>query len=402
MKVLYKLLSVMLFVAFYADAFAFYADGRYTNRLTKTGDYIFVASENGLVRYDKTNGECVNFTAEASMADYTTFTMVYGDSRGRLFMGSQEDGVYCCDLNTGQTAKMWSFGMFGTDKFYYFAAAEDSEGAVVYSDAVFYIRETGEYSPVHLSMVAFIMDMEFDSKGRLWIAVSDFAYGALVYDAWQSSGSDYFLEDNNATSLAIDRNDRIWLACDNGIISFDSATRQATRYDPGEYGFPGADYIACDVDDDGNVWFTSTHYLLKYDGEKFESHTVYGYNGAISVLCDGDDVWVYSTDNKLIRFRDGEFAFIDMPATEAARVEEIADGEREFSVRCSGGVLSVSGTKEISRLNVYDAAGRCVRSVVCNDGETSAVADLSGLCSGVCVAEIFHDGGRTTSLFMAD
>lgn len=274
----------------------------------------------------------------------------------------------------------------------------------------------GRIEVVYNAWTAFIQSKKH--IGNISVFTESREYAAMKTFVISHNDAEYFLYDkfiegNHMVSffirdLALANNDykrKLWndimfAALPEGVVIYSDAVFYICE--TGEYGFPASSYIACDVDDDGNVWFTSTHYLLKYDGEKFESYTAYGYNGAVSVLCDGGDVWVYSTDNKLIRFRDGEFAFIDMPAAGVSRVEEIADGEREFSVRCSGGVLSVSGTKGISRLNVYDAAGRCVRSVVCNDGEVSALADISGLCSGVCIVEIFHDGGRTTSLFIAE
>lgn len=400
-------LLVMIFCAIAAEAqISIYADGRYTNRLASCGDYIYVAADCGLARYDKVSGECVNYTSEVSMAPYSKFTMLFADSRGRLFMSTEEDGVYCYVPGEG-TAKMWMFGMENTpDRVLFpFAATETPDGDVVYSDTVFYIHEDSgdghlEYGSVHFSRMAVIMDMEYDSSGNLWIATSDFI-SPLVMGTWKGEANSV-MEEGNATSMVIDGNDCVWLTCDNGIKRYDIAADKEEVFLPEDYpGMPGALYVACDMDDDGNIWFVSSHYLLKYDGTGFASYTCYGFNEATSVLCDGDDVWVYSADDKLIRFTGGEFTFVDLPQAGITGVEGVSVSGTDVSVTCSDGTVYVSGAQGIKRVNVYDIMGRCVRTVVCSGG-SKAVAELYGACTGICLVEILHGGGRTVSRVIVD
>ena len=71
-------------------------------------------------------------------------------------------------------------------------------------------------------------------------------------------------------------------------------------------------YYGNDIDDEGNIWFTSENNLLKWDGSQFTTYTCAGYEEARSMLCDGEVVWVLLKNDTLLKFENNEFDAIDL------------------------------------------------------------------------------------------
>ena len=98
---------------------------------------------------------------------------------------------------------------------------------------------------------------------------------------------------------------------------------------------PAAQFYANDVDKDGNVWFTSSHYLLRYNGEDFKWWNCYGYHEARAIYCDDDAVYVLMQDDTLMKFQNEKFKTIDLTETVITETSEsrgVDLGEYAFGI----------------------------------------------------------------------
>ena len=169
------------------------------------------------------------------------------------------------------------------------------------------------------------------------------------------------------TSIAIDKNDNIWYASEDGINCYYQATGQEVCMTKAQYPTMLENrYFGNDIDDSGNIWFTSENNLLKWDGSEFTTYTCDGYEEARAMLCDGDIVWVLLKNDKLLKFQNNEFETIDLsPAVTG--IEESTAEVSNTKAYVSNGVLYIENVEGVNSVEIYDTTGKIITSETYNN-----------------------------------
>ena len=347
----------------------------YSNRIAIDGENLLLATSKGLIKYNKSNGEAYNMALELyHTAEDSKFTAIetYDCDGTTIICYSIDDlGPVVYD-----GAKVDYYGTyFHQDDAYSFAMSHD--GSVWAStigvfippvDSVYHDDGIRVRNAFGAGIPGAILDMAVDSKNKLWIT----SYGQYNYiechkielynDLWgELTGR------KKITSIAIDKNDNIWYASEDGINCYYQATGQEVCMTKAQYPTMLENrYFGNDIDDSGNIWFTSENNLLKWDGSEFTTYTCDGYEEARAMLCDGDIVWVLLKNDKLLKFQNNKFEIIDLsPAVTG--IEESSIEETSTKAYVSNGVLYIENAEGINSVEIYDTAGEIITSGTYNN-----------------------------------
>ena len=399
----------------------------HTNLMVKKGDTLYILSSKGIVSYDISNNSVSNYSKEIGVDEECEYLAIATDKEGSLYFTSKEYGImkydgnlhsYPCTYN-----KPTPYGLLYTLNF-------DSDNNLFSGEFMFlsYLHPTEENSEiVQLYAVCsesmyqayiedlVVMDMEFDSKGNLWIALKAKKYSSnkkdlpyfikkdslgiaglannTPYWPYINFNGEYILKgDKNASSLVVDDDDNIWIAADDGIhyynqeTSLDSLINHTTHSDiPNEHFYVNA------KDNKGNIWFSSSTKLLKYNGVKFSTYTSSEYNEARAILCDGDIVWVLLKNDKLLKYQSRKSKVIDLiPAITNTGIDESIADTPKVKAFISNGVLYIESEEDINSIVVYDATGNVITSADAN-GATSTQIKLPSNTKGVLIVKVNND-----------
>lgn len=390
-KPLTLLISIMICTTLKGESLS---EQNYFNRLANDGTSIWVATSKGVVRYDKTEKRAYNENEALEIDENSVINCIKTDKSGKVWYSVKNEGVYCYD-----GVKVESYFDFYKEEFLRLAFAFDANDSIWVSAGGNYISpmvegvRKGYTTPdtYSTSKNAYIMDMEFDSKGNLWISIFG-EYNSLLCQKSNNSYCESVITEGGTVlpSLTIDKNDNIWYTVNNGLIYYNTQTGVQTLYSHDtDSNIPAAHFFASDIDENNNMWFTSSHYLVKYDGEKFKWWNSYGYHDPRGILCDGDVVWIYMSNDVLFRFEDDKFEKIDL-APEVAGIESNYIEKPNTKAFVSNGVLIVESPEEITNISVYDMVGRVITSANAN-GATSTQIALSSNTKGVLIVKVNND-----------
>ena len=407
----YKYLTIIILFSIYfspVPAQDNYINGKpwfceyYSNRISDDGVNLWIAASKGLIKYNKNTGEAYNAADEVYADSEATFTAIEVNS----------DGIICYSPNY-QMPKMWdgakleNYGL-SFNYGYAYSFAFRSNGDVWGSTGGYYIppvdssmHNTGYTTDNKLSASTqtAIMDMKFDSKDMLWLAM----YGQYDYLAFEDYTKDYvnsitYVGNNKGTpykkitSIAIDKNDNIWYASQDGINCYYQATGQEVCMTKEQYpAMLENRYFGNDIDDNGNIWFTSENNLLKWDGSEFTTYTCDGYEEARSMLCDGDIVWVLLKNDTLLKFQNNEFEAIDLgPAITNTGINESIAETQNTKAFVTNEMLNIENAEGINLVVVYDAMGKVITSANVN-GATSTQIALPSTIKGLLIVKVNND-----------
>ena len=262
------------------------------------------------------------------------------------------------------------------------------------------------------------MDMAFDSKGTLWIIsdnrkatydCKDGEHGLATLVKKDKDGIDsklstlhkypfvYFnttpileFEDINATSIVVDNDDNIWFTSNYGIHYYNQTSAEAMLINSTtNSSIPNEHFYANEKDSEGNIWFSSSTTLMKYDGEDFTTYTCTDYNEARSILCDGDIVWILLKNDTLLKFQNKEFETIDLTPAVTAIEESITEVNKSKAF-VSNEMLNIENAEGINLVVVYDATGKVITSANAN-GATSTQIALPSNTKGVLLVKVNNE-----------
>ena len=363
----------------------------YFNRLANSKNYIWIATSKGVVKYDKTEKKAYNANELLGIDENSIVNCIKTDKSEKLWYSVEGEGVYFYD---GE--EYHSYFDFYKDQLLRLAFAFDANDSIWVSAGGYYISPTigdvriGYNTPDKYSTTlnANIMDMEFDSKGNLWISIYG-EYNYLLCHKKDNSFCESVIAEGNIVipSLTIDKYDNIWYSVERGLIYYNTTTGTTTTYwNDTDAEIPAAHFFASDIDNYGNVWFTSSHYLLRYDGTKFKWWNSYGYHDTKAILCDGDVVWILMSNDVLFRFENEQFEKIDL-APEVAGIEESINDVENIKAYTSNGVLYIENSEEITNISIYDMMGKVITSTNAN-GATSTQIALPSNTKGVLLVKV--------------
>ena len=368
----------------------------YFNRLAKGKESIWIATNKGVVRYDKTDNKAYNANNILGIDGKKAVTCIDVDKCGKLWYTIEGIGCFSYDGDKIE----YHIDLY-KENLLRLSFAFDNDNQTWLSAGGYYISITDNdvlrgYTTLDnqsLTQGAYIMDMEFDSKGNLWIAMNG-EYNSLLCHKANDSFCETVLPKGNSIipSLTIDKNDNIWYSVVNGIYHYNTTTNEKTRYwNDTNRDIPAAHFFASDIDKDGNVWFTSSHYLLRYDGKNFKWWNCYGYHNARGILCDDSCVWIFMSDNSLFKFEDEKFEIIDLEET-TGTIESTAE-ESNTKAYVSDGVLYIENAEGINTVTVYDAMGRNLtpNPSPVERGATNAQIELPSALKGVIMVKVNNE-----------
>jgi len=273
--------------------------------LVDDGDKLWIGTEGGLAKLDKTTGEFSFYNrANANLPDNHIRSLAL-DSSGYLWIGTRYSGIgrfdgnHCKVFNTensGLPLDQWNTAI---------SIAPDGKILIgslgflsVYDGTTWKSYETG--SPIS-SYIA-IHDIVFDSKGTAWIGAS-WGLGKLSSDSLIQG---YAGIHNEIFSIAISKNDTLWIGTNgSGLVKFNG--QSYTVYDTSNSGIPGNIVFDMKFDSHGNLWLATEKGVAKFDGSNW---TIYDKQNSpltedgISSL-DIDEygiIWIGTFSSKLFRF----------------------------------------------------------------------------------------------------
>lgn len=176
-----------------------------------------------------------------------------------------------------------------------------------------YNNRTG-WVAVYDTSTSNIHTMEFfsvavDSAGIVWAGsnVDGLAkFSGVTWTAFTRKNSG--LQFSRIYDLAVDEQDRLWMACDGGAQMFDGT--DWFTWDGSNSPVPSSDIVGVDINRNGHVWLSSDggpH--LEHDGKNWIAHqSPYIVNGRLAI--DGEDiVWVGGSG--LVRYDDTNWTMYD-------------------------------------------------------------------------------------------
>ncbi|MEG1684859.1 MAG: T9SS type A sorting domain-containing protein [Bacteroides sp.] len=394
---LFVMCTIPIFPSTYPEG-----NNSYCNRLADAGNYLWIASNKGLVRYEKTTGKCEFYTEKVGYDNTAIFTCVYTDNEDNLWFGTRKD--YLCKYNESSLSKYQAHNF---SPFCWFSIAFDtnndpwSASSVIFYDYKKNDNKYFNFGSINLTGgTSWIMDMKFDSKGNLWMVTdtSLYNYHYLVCKKKEASNIDFILSGLKvATSLAIDNQDNIWFVCDDGIHYYNPRIQTDIHYtSENTSNIPNTIYTACKIDNKGNIWFVGSTSLLKYDGNKFTSYDCPGFNEARSILCDNNVIWIYTNNDDVFRFEEGKFTHVHIE-NGTSNINFTKNDTDKLSVTCNkNGIIKINSNREITRVNIYTISGVLVLSYLSN-GEKEIVLENSKLPKGIYLFKTSYSDSKITS-----
>lgn len=388
MKRIIFLFWTLYAISAYAGTLPFYyRTDYYPNRMVYNGAYLCIISEKGVTYYGEWSDE-IWFYDNVRFHTKDTITCIAMDKSNIMWLGTFGDGIFKRTLNSAQNFLTFHYNYYWEDAtpLTCYSIAFDSENNPWAAGVYYYMDCNKEeafaiasawYCSAHAGMK--IMDMAFDSKDNLWMAVDHAVHTYLACHEKGATASTAVLEGTAATSLAIDSKDNIWLTCTDGIHYYEPGTKKNTLYTHENHPeIPQALYTACDIDQDGNVWFITSNLLLKYDGKSFTQYTCEEFNEARSVLCGKGNVWVYTKNNILLRFKDNVFTSIDLDSQQTGFMTEKREHSLFSATYNADGTITVAGDIAIQEVNIYDVSGMLV-STIAGEGKNKVEIKETGM-----------------------
>ena len=400
----YNLLLILILFPFtisYADQFSKFKNELHTNRLTLRDNAVWIVASKGLVKYDKTAEKVSSVSGELGIRPDIEYLSIASTSDNSLWFASEYYGVIKYDGKMYDYADSYIAEQIGQR--YMYAFIEDSDGRVFVGDLdnIFYVDNL----------------TPFDSKGNLWI-VSDNS-NANINDSERElatlikkskDGLNEILETTNmfpysffdaepilnfeninATSLVLDKEDNIWFTSEEGIHCYNQISlKDSIMTNATNPNIPATQFYANDTDDIGNIWFSSSTTLMKYDGTDFTTYTCPDYNEARSILCDGDIVWVLLKDDKLLKFQNNEFETIDLTPAVMGISETVIDANKTKAY-IANGVLNIEKEEGITSVEVYNSLGTPLFRREAGGEDTSIQIPLPATLNGVIIVKVNNE-----------
>ena len=248
------------------DAFGLYADHR---------ENLYCITDMGIKKYDHASDRFIPFNPEG-LTRYFLTTTIFEDSRGNMWFGTFNGGLY---RQNGETGEMGFFdtrnGLWGNFVSYiledyrgniWVASMEDweSRGGIT----VFSPEGTVVYNSTNGLPALHILCMIEDKEKNILIADRD--AGLFIYkgDHFASFMAPQFMPSNDVFTLAQDHTGRYWFGTGRGLSLYNPALKEEDRIKLS--GFPpsleGTQISIIRPDNEGHVWIaTAGDEVYRYD-----------------------------------------------------------------------------------------------------------------------------------------
>ena len=280
-------------------------------RMATDGTNLWVATDNGLLKYDKQTGGQTLYNSDNSglISNYLEGVAYIG---GNVWMGTYNRGIAKFD---GQ--KIVSYNKLGEVDIFsenqgIWVIVSDAGGNLWFGSMYGLFRYDGtdwEWNPIpdsfHLAHLQ-ISSMVFDRDSTLWFGCMGSMQnplGRIMRDGKmeiiQSVGH------ADIDKIAIDKDGNVWYTSyRGGIARFDGTTLE--RFDSKNSPLPSDYTNGLTIDDEDNVWFGCGSDLYKYDGCQFTAYKLPTEKFVSDVLIDGGTIWVGTFGDGLFRLVNGQ------------------------------------------------------------------------------------------------
>lgn len=307
--------------------------------------YIWVGSYGGLIRYDGT--DFLNFSTEGILPS-SSVRMLYEDSAGRLWIGTNDAGVFVYENNTisqpeGQPR----------DSFLCVRGFTEDENGTIYACSNSGIAQIsgGVMTVYDISGISgqTIYSLGVDRFGRVWGAASDggcviLANGEMVY---RSPAEEFLGDGMSVYSLTSGKNGEIWIGSAGHTLarlsfsgeSFTENDISVTLYETGSV----TTHNSLRMMSDGTLAVSGLHGFgaLYPDGQLREFGEDEGAVSVNSAFIDYEgNFWLASTTKGIIRYSVGCFGSPNnIAALEGTALNTVVTDGEDCYIGTDGGLL---------------------------------------------------------------
>ena len=309
----------LLFIVYVLLSLSGYAQtaNDWIRQMAMDGDNLWLATNAGLVKYNKLTGEHTTYTRFNNglcSDDLISVTC----RNGKVLVGSYDNGVSEFDGRVFRNYNRYNTPFFTNQSFE--EVLYDSDGNLWLGGLYYIYKYDGiawekytQPQALFSSWVAYSA-LKQSADGTIWFCSNGPNFdGSLGCITKEKEVKTVVTRCCDAYNMDIDKQGNVWFNdIYNGILCYDGNSTKLfnSKNSPlPEYGKLKTLGLAVDVDN--NVWFGCNNLLYKYDGSEFTSYQLPTDARVSDLLIDGKAIWVATRGDGLFRFEDGQFERIE-------------------------------------------------------------------------------------------
>ena len=331
----------LLFIVYVLLSLSGYAQtaNNWIRQMAMDGDNLWLATNAGLVKYNKLTGEHTTYTRFNNglcSDDLISVTC----RNGKVLVGSYDNGVSEFDGRVFRNYNRYNTPFFTNQSFE--EVLYDSDGNLWLGGLYYIYKYDGiawekytQPQALFSSWVAYSA-LKQSADGTIWFCSNGPNFdGSLGYITKDQEVKTVTTRYCDAYNMDIDKQGNVWFNDTfNGILCYDGNSTKLfnSKNSPlPEYGKLKTLGLAVDVDN--NVWFGCNNLLYKYDGSEFTSYQLPTDARVSDLLIDGKAIWVATRGDGLFRFEDGQFERIEYTSNTQPTEEDFPEGTKWTEIR---------------------------------------------------------------------
>ncbi|MDR2621644.1 MAG: T9SS type A sorting domain-containing protein, partial [Dysgonamonadaceae bacterium] len=300
-----------------------YTNGDMVTKILNDGDYLWIATDGGLVKMNKQTEEKTFYNRANAGLPENHLRSLAKDSNGNIWVTTQNQGVGKFDGTNSTVYKAGNSGLPTSQ--YCQSIAIDNENNVWIGTLMYLNRFDGEkwesWTTPNSVFDAFwaIYDLQFDNDNTLWMGGSSAISGLYLAKLTQNGIETITEFKKDVLSIAIDSENNKWLGTISaGLVKYDGTG--FTTYNTANSDLPYNDIYDVEKDASGHLWLACNRKLVRFDGTHFtvyDTPLITDDNNFIYCLEADDDgtIWIGTRRNGLIKFSNGNFKQINLSAS---------------------------------------------------------------------------------------
>ena len=331
----------LLFIVYVLLSLSGYAQtaNDWIRQMAMDGDNLWLATNAGLVKYNKLTGEHTTYTRFNNglcSDDLISVTC----RNGKVLVGSYDNGVSEFDGRVFRNYNRYNTPFFTNQSFE--EVLYDSDGNLWLGGLYYIYKYDGiawekytQPQALFSSWVAYSA-LKQSADGTIWFCSNGPNFdGSLGCITKEKEVKTVVTRCCDAYNMDIDKQGNVWFNdIYNGILCYDGNSTKLfnSKNSPlPEYGKLKTLGLAVDVDN--NVWFGCNNLLYKYDGSEFTSYQLPTDARVSDLLIDGKAIWVATRGDGLFRFEDGQFERIEYTSNTQPTEEDFPEGTKWTEIR---------------------------------------------------------------------